>query len=137
MYDHNERSSFMGGMNYHIPMKFEDGVNWNARVRRSNATSPPAALRDYIIQSEVATLKFLEQTAVLAPKVHDFELEGPGNPIGVGFMIVDRMPGMNPRSQRLLILSLNIKAFRQVPALVLNGAGPKKESHCTNCGYLH
>lgn len=35
-----------------------------ARIRRFNATSPPAAVRDHIFQSEVATLKFLEKTGV-------------------------------------------------------------------------
>lgn len=53
-------------MNYHIEVRFEDGIIWIARIRRVNATSPPAALRDYIIQSEVATLMFLKQTNVPA-----------------------------------------------------------------------
>ncbi|KAH6663155.1 hypothetical protein EV126DRAFT_436770 [Verticillium dahliae] len=41
----------MGGMNYHIEVRFDDGIIWIARIRRFNATSPPAALRDYIIQT--------------------------------------------------------------------------------------
>ncbi|KAJ0423286.1 hypothetical protein BJY00DRAFT_310416 [Aspergillus carlsbadensis] len=87
----------MGGMNYHIEVRFEDGITWIARIRRFNATSPPAALRDYIIQSEVATLMFLEQTGVPAPKVHDFALEHPGNPVGVGFILMDKLPGRSLR----------------------------------------
>ena len=83
----------MGGMNYHIEVLFEDGVTWLARIRRSNATSPPAALRDHIMRSEVATLKFLEQTAVPAPKVYDFALERPDNPVGVGFILMEKLPG--------------------------------------------
>jgi len=39
----------MGGMNYHIEVSFDDGMKWIARIRRFNATSPPVALRDYII----------------------------------------------------------------------------------------
>ncbi|CAJ2506885.1 Uu.00g080710.m01.CDS01 [Anthostomella pinea] len=92
-YDRATRSSVMGGMNYHFDVPFEDGVTWIARIRRFNATSPSAALRDYIIQSEVATLKFLEQTSVPAPKVHDFDLEGPDNPVGVGFLLLEKLPG--------------------------------------------
>lgn len=41
----------MGGMNYHVEIIFEDGITWIARIRRFNATSPPAALRDYILQN--------------------------------------------------------------------------------------
>ena len=58
-YDRDKRSSVMGGMNYHIEVTFEDGVKWIARIRRSNAASPPAVLRDYILKSEVASLQFL------------------------------------------------------------------------------
>lgn len=87
----------MGGMNYHIELRFEDGVIWIARVRRFNATSPPSALRDYIISSEVATLKFLEKTQIPAPNVHDFALEGADNPVGVGFILMDKLPGKSLR----------------------------------------
>lgn len=87
----------MGGMNYHIEVCFDDGIMWIARICRFNATSPPAALRDYIIQSEVATLRFLEQTAVPAPKVYDFALEHPGNLVGVGFILMDKLPGKSLR----------------------------------------
>ncbi|RSL76145.1 hypothetical protein CEP51_010235 [Fusarium floridanum] len=87
----------MGGMNYHIEVRFDDGITWIARIRRFNATSPPAALRDYIIQSEVATLMFLEQTGVPAPKVYDFALEHSGNPVGVGFILMEKLPGKSLR----------------------------------------
>ncbi|RTE72690.1 hypothetical protein BHE90_012886 [Fusarium euwallaceae] len=96
-YDRATRSSVMGGMNYHIEVRFDDGITWIARIRRFNATSPPAALRDYIIQSEVATLMFLEQTGVPAPKVYDFALEHSGNPVGVGFILMEKLPGKSLR----------------------------------------
>lgn len=83
-YDRATRSSVMEGMNYHIELRFDDGITWIARIRRFNATSPPTALRDYFIQSEVATLMFLEQTDVPAPKVYGFALKHPGNPVGSG-----------------------------------------------------
>ncbi|KAK7426733.1 hypothetical protein QQZ08_006769 [Neonectria magnoliae] len=79
-YDRATRSSVMGGMNYHVDVRFDDGITWIACIRRFNATSPPPALRDYIVRSEVATLKFLERTDVPAPRVYDFALECPGNP---------------------------------------------------------
>ncbi|KAI1311833.1 hypothetical protein F5Y03DRAFT_290577 [Xylaria venustula] len=97
-YDHATRSSVMGGMNYHIEVTFEDGVKWLARVRRSNATSPRPELRDYIVQSEIATLKFLEQTTVPAPKVFDFALEStPDNVVGVGYILMEKLPGSSLR----------------------------------------
>ncbi|KAI0535255.1 hypothetical protein GGR58DRAFT_504463 [Xylaria digitata] len=81
-YDRATRSSVMGDMNYHIGVCFDDGVQWIARVHRFNATSPLATLRDYIIQSEVATLKFLERTSIPAPRVFDFMLDHSDNPVG-------------------------------------------------------
>ncbi|KAF7559438.1 hypothetical protein G7046_g4727 [Stylonectria norvegica] len=67
-YDRATRSSVMGGMNYHIEVHFDDGITWIARIRRCNATSPPPALRDYIIQSEAATLMFLERNWSFIPE---------------------------------------------------------------------
>ncbi|KAI3337348.1 hypothetical protein HD806DRAFT_518238 [Xylariaceae sp. AK1471] len=96
-YDRATRSSVMGGMNYHVEICFDDGVKWIARIRRFNATSPPPKLRDYIVQSEAATLKFLEQTAVPAPKVFDFALEGADNPVGVGYILIEKLHGKSLR----------------------------------------
>ncbi|KAI1472459.1 uncharacterized protein F4812DRAFT_408975 [Daldinia caldariorum] len=81
----------MGGMNYHIEICFDDGIKWIARVRRFNATSPPEALRDYIVQSEVATLKLLERTSVPAPEVFDLALDNPDNPVGVGYILMEKL----------------------------------------------
>ncbi|OKL63650.1 hypothetical protein UA08_00075 [Talaromyces atroroseus] len=68
-YDRSQRSTVMGGMNYHIEIQFEDGVSWLARIRRVNVTSPPPNLRAHIMRSEIATLQFLRKTNVPAPKV--------------------------------------------------------------------
>ncbi|KKY19194.1 putative udp-n-acetylmuramate--l-alanine ligase [Phaeomoniella chlamydospora] len=83
----------MGGKNYHIEIVFEDGVRWLARIRRFTASSPPPKLRDYLIQSEIATLKCLEATAVPTPKLFDYTFEGDGNPVGVGYMLIEKLPG--------------------------------------------
>lgn len=92
-YDRTTRSSVMGGMNYHVEVQFEDGVVWLARIRRFNATSPPSQVRDAIFSSEVATLRFLKQTKVPVPAVYDHAFEGPDNPVGVTYMLQEKMPG--------------------------------------------
>ena len=74
----------MGGMNYHIPVCFCDGVEWICRIRRDNVSSPPRDIQNAILLSEVATLDFLASTKVPVPKVHDYASFGDGNPVGVG-----------------------------------------------------
>lgn len=96
-HNRTRRSSIMGGMNYHVEIVFEDGVVWLARIRRFNATSPPSPLRDYIFQSEFATMKFLEKITVPTPKVFDFALESQDSPVGVGYMLVEKMAGTSLR----------------------------------------
>ncbi|KAI9833145.1 MAG: hypothetical protein M1819_003767 [Sarea resinae] len=91
-YDHSSRTSVMGNMNYHVHLRFDDGVCWLARIRRCNAESPPSCLQDYAMKSEVATLCFLEKTKVPAPKVYDFALEGKDNPVGIGYILMEKMP---------------------------------------------
>ncbi|KAI0199161.1 hypothetical protein F4808DRAFT_222400 [Astrocystis sublimbata] len=93
----NANSSVMGGMNYHVEISFDDGVKWITRIRRFNKTSPPPALRDYILQSEVATLKFLESVDVPAPKVFDFAVEDEANPVGVGYILMEKLSGKSLR----------------------------------------
>lgn len=97
-----KRSSVMGGMNYHIDIEFDNGTVWLARIRRFNATSPPPVLRDHIFRSEVATLKFLERTTVPTPKVFEYALEGENNPVGVGYMLTEKLPGSSLRWSRPL-----------------------------------
>ncbi|CRG86706.1 hypothetical protein PISL3812_03716 [Talaromyces islandicus] len=95
-YDRSQRSSVMGGMNYHIEIRFEDGVSWLARIRRVNATSPPSDLRAHIMRSEVSTLLFLGKTKVPAPEVFDYYLDE-GNPVGVGYILMEKMGGQSLR----------------------------------------
>ncbi|KAF2454310.1 hypothetical protein BDY21DRAFT_387682 [Lineolata rhizophorae] len=79
-YDREKRSSVTGGMNCHLDIHFEDGMIWMARIH-------------YIIQSEVSSLRFLERTSVPAPRVFDYALEGANNPVGVGYVLIEKMPG--------------------------------------------
>lgn len=92
-YDDDARYSMMGGMNIHIRIHFKDGVSWIARIRRFNATSPPPDLRDHIIRSEVATLLFLAETTIPTPEMRGYALEGKDNSVGVGYILMDNMPG--------------------------------------------
>ncbi|PVI00899.1 hypothetical protein DM02DRAFT_526108, partial [Periconia macrospinosa] len=76
----------MGGMNYHIDVVFENGVVWLARIRRSNATSPPPGLRERGCggTAEYATMRSLESVDIPTSKVFGFALENQDNPVGVG-----------------------------------------------------
>jgi hypothetical protein len=108
-YDLSTRNSVMGGMNYHIEISFDDGVCWLARVRRFNVTSPPLELQNYIMRSEVATLEFLGETKIPAPKVFDFSLDE-ANPVGVRYILMEKLPGRSlswsdaTREQRLKVI---------------------------------
>jgi aminoglycoside phosphotransferase (APT) family kinase protein len=83
----------MGGMNLHLPITFTDGVKWLARIRRTNATSPPPELQNYILMSEIATLRFLETVNIPTPRVYDYSVEGEDSPAGVSYILMDFMPG--------------------------------------------
>ena len=108
-YDLSTRNSVMGGMNYHIEISFDDGVCWLARVRRFNVTSPPLELQNHIMRSEVATLEFLGETKIPAPKVFDFSLDE-ANPVGVRYILMEKLPGRSlswsdaTREQRLKVI---------------------------------
>ncbi|THY80462.1 hypothetical protein D6C92_10615 [Aureobasidium pullulans] len=88
-FDRQTKHEVMGGMNIHVNVEFQDGVTWLARIRRSNATSPPPVVRDYIILSEIATLQFLENVNVPTPRLLGYALEADeGNNVGVGYMFI-------------------------------------------------
>ncbi|KAI5195297.1 hypothetical protein E4T38_09130 [Aureobasidium subglaciale] len=92
--DRKTQYEVIGGMNVHIKVQFEDGVTWLARIRRTNATSPPPVVRDYIFRSEIATLRFLEKLNIPSPRIHGYALEGDvGNEVGVGYMFIEELPG--------------------------------------------
>ncbi|KAK7684949.1 hypothetical protein QCA50_011784 [Cerrena zonata] len=80
----------VGGMNYHFPILFEDGVTWICRVRRQ---SPPPELQDAIIESEVATMRFLASIGVPVPKVHDFSVHINQGSIGMPYILMDMVKG--------------------------------------------
>ncbi|KAF2454211.1 hypothetical protein BDY21DRAFT_387627 [Lineolata rhizophorae] len=79
-YDRSTRSSVMGGMNYYVELSFDDGIKWIACIR-----------------SEVATLEFLELIDVPSPRVFDFALENANNSVGVGYILMEKLPGKSLR----------------------------------------
>jgi aminoglycoside phosphotransferase (APT) family kinase protein len=91
--NHKSITSMMGGMNYHIPLNFDDGVTWICRIRRTNVSSPPLDLQNRIMLSEAATLIYLSRTKIPVPKVHYVAVMTPTNPVGVGYTIMDRLKG--------------------------------------------
>ncbi|KIM44112.1 hypothetical protein M413DRAFT_375149 [Hebeloma cylindrosporum] len=100
---HGSSKRMMGGMNYHIPINFVDGVTWLCRIRRRNVTSTPLAHQNQLIESEVATYHFLSShTSIPVPKVHDYAFhDSPSNSIGVGYILIDKLDGL-PLSDHVL-----------------------------------
>ncbi|KAL7918220.1 hypothetical protein ACQKWADRAFT_304818 [Trichoderma austrokoningii] len=88
-------SVMMGGQNCHAEIKFEDGVVWLARLRLSSAISPPPEVQEDVLQSEAATLQFLERhTRIPSPRVFDWACESdPTNTVGVGYILMEKMAG--------------------------------------------
>ncbi|KAI6383212.1 hypothetical protein MCOR25_000133 [Pyricularia grisea] len=99
--EHSSRvgpDALMGSANYHARIRFHDGSpNWLMRVPRvtSCAVGLPESLAGYLIRSEYATLKFLETTAVPAPRAFGFGVHGVGTHHGVGlsFLLMEELPG--------------------------------------------
>ncbi|RMZ81076.1 hypothetical protein DV738_g2395, partial [Chaetothyriales sp. CBS 135597] len=91
--------ALMGCANYHARIRFGDGSpsSWLMRVPRVSgfAVGLPVSLAEYLIRSEYATLKFLESTAVPAPRAFSFGIpsEGTDHGIGVCFLLMEELPG--------------------------------------------
>jgi hypothetical protein len=82
-----------GGANCNVDVEFADGVVWVARVRQEDPLAPPAPVQRHVVLAEVATLAFLELTAVPAPRVRGYRLASPDNPVGVAYLLMEKMPG--------------------------------------------
>ncbi|KAF1954022.1 hypothetical protein CC80DRAFT_595556 [Byssothecium circinans] len=87
-----------GCANYHARIRFGDGSpSWLMRVPRVSgfAVGFPVSLAEYLIRSEYATLKFLENTAVPAPRAFSFGIpsQGTDHGIGVCFLLMEELPG--------------------------------------------
>lgn len=59
-----------GNINVHIPLEFEDGVKWMARIRRMDIMSAPRLIGREIMLGEMDTLRWLgRQDGVPVPQV--------------------------------------------------------------------
>lgn len=86
--------SLMGGMHIHLRIRFSDGTVWLARMPRENYTSFSDDFSNRVIESECATLKFLQTLNLPAPKLHSYGLRNdPRNEVGVAYMLIDELPG--------------------------------------------
>ncbi|KAI1127017.1 hypothetical protein F5Y10DRAFT_266596 [Nemania abortiva] len=87
-----------GCANVHARIRFSDGSpSWLMRVPRVTgfAVGFPVSLAEYLIRSEYATLKFLENTAVPAPRAFSFGIpsQGTDHGIGVCFLFMEELSG--------------------------------------------
>lgn len=87
-----------GCANYHVRLRFgNSSPSWLMRVPRVSgfAVGFPVALAEYLIRSEYATLKFLETTAVPAPRAFLYGIPSQGTDRGVGvcFLLMEELPG--------------------------------------------
>lgn len=85
--------SQMGGQNCHVDIEFEDGTIWLARFRLDHPMHPPRQIQSYIFSGEIATLRFLENTSVPAPKVFAYAVLSNTNPVGTSYVLMEKLPG--------------------------------------------
>ncbi|KAG9227991.1 hypothetical protein BJ875DRAFT_508735 [Amylocarpus encephaloides] len=84
----------MGGMHVHLRIMFVDGTVWLARILRLNSTSFTDRLSNQILESECATLKWLETARIPAPRLHHYGFRHDKlNRIGVAYMLIDELLG--------------------------------------------
>lgn len=85
----------MGCANYHGYLVFDDQTKWLVRMPIvANFVEVPAELVEYLVESEYATFKFLESTAVPAPKAFGFGLASdPENKVGPSYILIEHMSG--------------------------------------------
>ncbi|KAI1119490.1 hypothetical protein F5Y14DRAFT_437992 [Nemania sp. NC0429] len=89
-------STMRGGQNCHAEITFQDNVKWIARFRLPQTSSPPVAVRDYVLRSEAATMNFLRKfTRIPSPELFDWACESdPQNPLGnVDYMLMEKLEG--------------------------------------------
>ncbi|KAL4788947.1 hypothetical protein BDV19DRAFT_374874 [Aspergillus venezuelensis] len=88
-------SSMMGNQNCHAEIVFDDRVKWLARFRLARTSSPPQEVRDWVLQSEAATMTYLQQhTCIPTPRIFDWACESdPANQLGVGYILIEKLDG--------------------------------------------
>lgn len=132
-------SSQTGGQNCNLDVRFQDGTVWLARIRLDDPLLPPRSTQAYIFLSEVYTLKYLENAGIPAPKVFHFATESSENPVGVPFLLMEKIDGvplmwdMTTPAQRTkvveqmadIFLALEKHPFRSTGSIYLSNGSSK------------
>nr|XP_031859383.1 uncharacterized protein CI109_005224 [Kwoniella shandongensis]KAA5526455.1 hypothetical protein CI109_005224 [Kwoniella shandongensis] len=67
----NDIDDFLrGGINLHIPITFDDGVKWLARIPQQNFKAPPYHLGQMITESAIVTMDVLKGACALIPSAY-------------------------------------------------------------------
>lgn len=113
-------SAMMGGQNCHAEVVFADGVVWLARFRLSSPISLPLEARDYVLQSEAATMEFLQHHTRIPPsRVSDWTCESdPANTVGVGYILMEKLHG-TPLDWQGATTAQREKVVRQLADIML------------------
>jgi hypothetical protein len=125
----------MGGQNCHVDVEFEDGTVWLARIRLDDPLLPPKPTQMHIFTSEVATLRFLEKTAVPAPKVYTYAAESGPNLVGASYVLMEKLPGAPLRwdkatfGQRRKVMSQLADIFLELEKFPFSTSGSLCLSH--------
>lgn len=128
----------MGGMHVHLRIVFVDGTVWLARILRLNSTSFADRLSNQILESECATLRWLETALIPAPRLHHYGFRHDKlNCIGVAYMLIDELPGkpltqLQPSAEEKrkvytdlaeILSTLSIHPFKQIGSLTFDSRG--------------
>lgn len=76
-----------------MDIEFQDGVVWMVRIRLDRPELPPKPTQEYVFLSEVVTLRHLESIGIRSPKVFYFAVESNDNPVGVPFLLMEKLKG--------------------------------------------
>jgi len=89
----NRSKCTYGGVNILFELEFDD-LFWIARIRRPDE-SYPADGTDLILESEVATMRFLrDNTSIPVPAVYSFDSRfGASNDVGMPYILMEAMSG--------------------------------------------
>jgi len=81
-----------GGVNVLFELRFESGVAWIARIRMETSKTPVEGI-DFVLESEVATMRFLRaETRIPLPHVYGHDSHF-GNSVGMPYILMEAMPG--------------------------------------------
>ncbi|TVY89406.1 hypothetical protein LAWI1_G003921, partial [Lachnellula willkommii] len=129
----------MGCANYHAWLTFNDGEKWIVRFPRVPFSDIPNKLIEYLVTSEFATLKFLEEiNGIPTAKAFGYGLASDAdNLVGVSYIFMEAVPGTpyeahtaNPEQKRHvlsqvadILIEISKHPFRKAGSLILDDDG--------------